>query len=81
MPIHPDYQHLLTFQWEEKTYNAFGLSAALRVFTKLLKPVVGFLRQNSCCLIIYLDDLLMMHQDRAQLEQITQLTYQLRTWG
>jgi len=25
----------------------FGLSAAPRVFTKLLKPVVGFLRQND----------------------------------
>ena len=28
-------------------------------------------------LIIYLDNLLLMHQDRAQLEQITQLTCQL----
>jgi len=81
VPIHPDYQHFLAFQWEEKTYRfqclPFGLSAAPRVFTKLLKPVVGFLRQNGCRLIIYLDDLLMMHQDRAQLEQITQLTGQL----
>ena len=56
IPIHPDHQHLLTFQWEEKTYMfqclPFGLSAAPRVFTKLLKPVVGFLRQNGCRLII-----------------------------
>ena len=81
VPIHPDYQHLLAFQWEEKTYRLqclpFGLSAASRVFTKLLKPVVGFLRQIGCRLIIYLDDLLMMHQGRAQLEQITQLICQL----
>lgn len=56
---------------------SFGLSTAPRVFTKLLKPVVGFLRQNGCRLIIYLDDLLMMHQDRAQLEQITHVTCQL----
>ena len=49
IPIHPDYQHLLTFKWEGKTHKfqclPFGLSAAPRVFTKLLKPVVGFLRQ------------------------------------
>ena len=80
VPIHPDYQHLLAFQWEEKTYKfqclPFGLSAVPRVFTKLLKPVVGFLRQISC-MIVYLDDLLIMYQDRAQLEQITQLTCQL----
>ena len=81
IPIHPDHQHLLTFQWEEKTYMfqglPFGLSAAPRVFTKLLKPVVGFLRQNGCRLIIYLDDMLMLHQDRDQLQQVTQLTCQL----
>ena len=33
-------------------YLRTSLSAAPRVFTKLLKPVVGFLRQNGCCLII-----------------------------
>ena len=81
IPIHPDHQHLLTFQWEEKTYMfqclPFGLSAAPRVFTKLLKPLVGFLRQIGCRLIIYLDDMLMLHQDRGQLQQVTQLTCQL----
>ena len=81
IPIHSDHQHLLTFQWEEKTYMfqclPFGLSVAPRVFTKLLKPVVGFLRQNGCRLIIYLDDMLMLHQDRAQLQQMAQLTCQL----
>ena len=81
IPIHPDYQHLLTFQWEEKNYKfqclPFGLSAALRVFTKLLKPVVSFLRQIGCRLIIYLDDILLMHQEGAHLEQITQLICQL----
>ena len=80
IPIHPDHQHLLTFQWE-KTYMfqclPFSLSAVPRVFTKLLKPVVDFLRQNGCHLIIYLDDMLMLHQDRAQLQQMTQLTCQL----
>ena len=66
---------------EEKTYMfqylRTSLSAAPRVFTKLLKPVVGFLRQNGCCLIIHLDNMLMLHQDRGQLQQLTQLTCQL----
>ena len=55
-PIHPDYQHLLSFQIEKKTYKfpclPFGLSTAPRVFTMQLKPVVGFLRQNRFCLIV-----------------------------
>lgn len=50
----------------------FHLSAAPRVFTKLLKPVVGFL---GCRLI--LDDLLIVHQDSDQLQQIMQLISQL----
>ena len=77
VPIHPNHQHLLTFQWEGKSYMfkclPFGLSSAPRVFTKLLKPVVGFLRQIGCRLIIYLDDMLILHQNREQLHQITQL--------
>ena len=74
VPIHPDHQSFLTFQWEQKWYKftclPFGLSSAPRVFTKLMKSVVGFLRQVGCRLIICLDDLLILHQDRVQLEQI-----------
>ena len=39
---------------------------ALRVFTKLMKPIVSFLRLVGCHLIIYLDDLLTLHQDQVQ---------------
>jgi len=70
IPIHPDYQHLLTFKWEGGTYKfqclPIGLLAAPRLFTKLLKPVAGFLRQIGCHLIIYLDDILMMQQANLQ---------------
>ena len=75
VPIHLNHQHLLTFQWEGKNYMfkclPFGLSSAPRVFTKLLKPVVGFLRQIGCRLIIYLDDMLILHQNREQLANYT----------
>jgi len=81
VPIHPDHQPLLTFLWEEKCYKftclPFGLSSAPRVFTKLMRPVVGFLRQVGCRLIIYLDDLLIVHQDKVQLQQIIPLICQL----
>ena len=55
----------------------FDLSAAPRVFTKLLKPVVGFLHQVGCRLIIYLNDLLFLHQDKDRLEHMVQLFSQL----
>ena len=72
---------LLSFLWEEKYYMftclPFGLSAAPRVFTKLMKPVVGFLRQVGCRLIIYLDNLLFLHQDKDRLRHMVQLISQL----
>ena len=71
--IHQEHQPLLTLQWKENFYMfkclPFGLSAAPRVFTKVFKPIVGFLRQVGCCLIIYLDDMLIMHHNRDQLQR------------
>ena len=55
----------------------FGLFAVPRVFTKLLKPVVGFLRQVGCRLIIYPDDPLILHQDKNRLQHMVQLISQL----
>ena len=79
--INPSHQPLLSFQWEKKYYRftclPFCLSAAPRVLIKLLKPVVCFLCQVGCCLIIYLDDLLILHQDRHRLQQMVLLIIQL----
>ena len=81
VPIHPDHQKFLVFEWNDLFYQfkclPFGLSTAPRVFTKLLRPIVGFLRQVGCRLIIYLDDILLLHQDREQLFNISQLVNQL----
>ena len=81
VPIHPDHQKFLVIEWNNLFYQfrclPFGLSTAPRVFTKLLKPVVGFLRQIGCRLIIYLDDILLLHQDREQLLNISWLVNQL----
>ena len=82
VPIHPDHHQFLQFQWEGKTYQfkclPFGLSAAPRVFTKLLKPVVGLLRQIGVRMIIYLEDILLLHQSLDLLEiLVSQVVCQL----
>ena len=81
LPIHKEYQCLLQFYWEQKTYQfvclPFGLTSALRVFTKIMKPVVGKLRQMGIRLIVYLDDILIMHQIREKILQITPLVCQI----
>ena len=54
----------------------FGLSSAPRVFTKILYPVVGFLRSKDIRCVIYLDNIL-LDQDRANLMEHTAMTLSL----
>ena len=81
VPIHTEHQHLLQFQWGSKTYQfqclPFGLTSAPRVFSKIMKPVVGALRHMGIRLVIYLDDILVLHQSMEELAQLTPLICQL----
>lgn len=65
VPIASEHRDLFRFVWKGRQYRframPFGLSSAPRVFTKLLKPVVGFLRSKLMIrCVIYLDDLLII---------------------
>jgi hypothetical protein len=42
---------------------AFGLSSAPWIFTKILKPIVTFLRRQGLRLIIKLDDILILNSN------------------
>ena len=61
-------------EFQDKIYEfqclPFGLSSAPRAFTRLLKPVVAVLRSSGIRIVIYLDDLLIMHQDRQEIVKI-----------
>ena len=77
IPIYPDHQKYLRFQWKGQTYQfhclPFGLSCAPRVFTKVLKPVVAFLRERGVQLIIYLDNILILSTDQLKLKAFSHL--------
>ena len=66
VPVDPNHQKYLQFQWQGSLYQfhclLFDLSCncAPCTFTKLMKPVVAFLRERRIKLIIYLDDLLVL---------------------
>ena len=68
IPVWKDHRKYLQFVWKgsllEFACLPFGLAAAPRLFTKVLKPVVALLRRAAVCLIIYLDDLLFMNQSK-----------------
>ena len=61
VPIHADQSKFLSFYWEGVLYEfivlPFGLASAPRVFTKLMKPIIAYLRGKSIRLIIFLDDI------------------------
>ena len=58
------HQKFLRFLWNGTQWEfaclQFGIATAPRVFTKILKPVIGLLRKQGIRLIIYLDDFLLM---------------------
>ncbi|KAM4748674.1 LOW QUALITY PROTEIN: uncharacterized protein WCC33_006046 [Rhinophrynus dorsalis] len=67
VPMAQSSQIYLRFLWRTEIWQftclPFGLSSAPWCFTKLLKPVVAYLRSRGFRLIIYLDDMLLMSQD------------------
>ena len=75
IPIDPLHQKFLGFKWQGKSFQftclPFGLASAPRVFTKILCPVVGFLRSKGIRCVIYLDNLLLLDQDRDKLKEHT----------
>ena len=60
IPIHPKDRIWMRFRWKGKTYQflvwAFGLGPVPRWFTKLMKPVIAFLRRQGTRNVIYMDD-------------------------
>ena len=61
VPIGRKYVRFLKFQFNGKVYCyvclPFGISSAPRKFTKLLKPIIAWLRQHCIVLVIYIDDI------------------------
>ena len=61
-----DHSHrkYLAFQFQGVTYQfdclPFGLTSAPRVFTKIMKPAIAWLRQLGCRMISYIDDNLIL---------------------
>lgn len=73
MPIRPSHRKYLCFSYGSKHYQyralPFGLSAALRVFTKLLVALVVNLRLQGIRIFPYLDDILIAASSFSQASQ------------
>ena len=86
VPIYPHHRKYLRYQFERVTYEfqcfPFSLASAPRAFTKLLKPIVAVIRSKGIRIVIFLDDLLIMHQGKVQCQKIfSQVTNLLSNLG
>ena len=86
VPVANEHQKFLRFIWKGRFYQyvclPFGLCSAPRVFTKILKPVVAWLRARGIRLVIYLDDFLIMAESVSLLmSHLNCILYILRSLG
>ena len=81
VPITNSHRKYLHFQLGNRLFEyqclPFGLTSAPRAFTKLLKPVMSLLCLSGLRVVIYFDDLLILHQNRAELRHQFQLVMTL----
>ena len=58
--VHISHQKYFKFGWFQNFYKFLGMlngySDAIRIFTKILKPVFGYLRNQDHISVIYVDD-------------------------
>ncbi|XP_068671103.1 uncharacterized protein [Montipora foliosa] len=70
VPTHVDHSKYLRFEWESELWEftclPFGLSSAPRVFTKVMKPVIGKVRSQGIRSVIYLDDMAVLSRSIDQ---------------
>ena len=68
--VTPDHQRYFFFLWDGKCYVycvlPFGLDPAPRVFTKITKPILVYIRQNLVIrCVMYLDHLLIFGRTKT----------------
>ena len=64
IPIIKHHHHFLHFVWHNVPYQwkvlPFGLATAPRLFTSLTKPILFLCCHKGLCIVIYLDDILVL---------------------
>jgi hypothetical protein len=75
IPVHKSLQYFLGMGWKNKCYRfmgmPFGLSDAPRVFSLIMRKVEKAIREMwGVRVVIYLDDIIVLHQNEKDLERI-----------
>ena len=79
--IPPQSQKFLRFLWQNKAFQfcflPLGLNIAPSLFTRLMKPVAGFLRKRDVRLLQYVDDMLIIGSTPREVNDFTQMAVNL----
>jgi len=82
--MYPGHQVYLRFRWKGILYQytclPFGLSSAPRVFTKIMRPVVGHLRGKGNVSVQYLDDILLLGKNPKDCAKNIKVTSEFLIW-
>jgi hypothetical protein len=87
VPVHKSMQPLLGIAWHGKCYQyvgmPFGLNDAPRVFSRIMRHAVTKIREIwNIRSVVYLDDLILLHQDKNYLAKVAnEVTLFLRWLG
>ena len=70
VPIHEKSRKFLRFVFKNETFEftclPFGLSLSPFLFTKLMKPIINYLRNEGWISCIYLDDFLLIGRNAVE---------------
>jgi hypothetical protein len=77
IPVHDSHKKFIAFEFDDChfTYNVlpFGLTSSPRIFSKMLKPAIIFLRSQGVKVSFYLDDIFLCSSSSDELQShITQ---------
>lgn len=83
VPIHEKHRIYLRFRWRGITYQflalPFGLCTAPYIFTKIIRPIVKYLRERGFESVVYLDDFLLLSLSASACEENVQAHLNLLT--
>ena len=81
IPLHKDSKKFVVFEFCNQRYQfqvlPFGLSASPRIFSKVLKPVIAYLRSLGIKISFYLDDIFLCASSSAKLKGHLEVTMNL----
>ena len=85
VPVHESHRKFLRYQFNNSLYEftclPFGLNIAPFVFTKILKPVLAYLRKLGFQLVAYLDDIMFIAQSFSECQNYTKESVKLLSYS